>query len=88
MAVQLKLDELINSIKDARNELINVESLDEKELEEKREEMVQLAEEAQNAAEEVKDTAKSAAEGLVDHAKTAAEQLVETAEEVKKIPKG
>ena len=39
MALQLKLDELISSIKEASNEMIDVEDLDEKELEGKRNEM-------------------------------------------------
>jgi len=57
LAVQLKLDELISSIKDARNEIINVEDLGDKELQEKRNEMVNLAEHAKEDIEEIADVA-------------------------------
>jgi low affinity Fe/Cu permease len=43
MAVQLKLDELINAIEGARNEMIKAEDLDEADLEIKSEEMTVLA---------------------------------------------
>lgn len=48
LAIQLKLDELISSIKEARNEVLDLEELDEKHLEEKRREMVGLAQDAKN----------------------------------------
>ena len=51
IAVQLKLDELINAVKEARNELIDVESLSEQELTEKQTEMSKLAEETKNIVE-------------------------------------
>jgi low affinity Fe/Cu permease len=47
-AVQLKLDELICALKEADNKFLDVEELDEKELEGRREEMVHLAEVAKN----------------------------------------
>lgn len=53
MAIQLKLDELICSVTDARNELIEVEDLDEKDLEEKRKEMLRIAHSASEKAEEM-----------------------------------
>ena len=46
IAVQLKLDELINAVKDARNELIDVEDLSDEDLALKRKEMIELAEQA------------------------------------------
>ena len=46
MAVQLKLDELICALKEASNEVLDIENRDEKELEEKRDEMLRLAKEA------------------------------------------
>lgn len=42
-ALQVKLDELIRSIKEARNEVLDLEELDEKELDEIRDEYLQLA---------------------------------------------
>ena len=45
-AVQIKLDELIRSIKGARNQLMNLEEMDEKELNRIREEYLDLAEAA------------------------------------------
>jgi low affinity Fe/Cu permease len=45
-ALQLKLDEIIKSLEEAGNEVLDVEDLDEKELEEKRKKMIALAEEA------------------------------------------
>lgn len=60
LAVQLKLDELISSIKNARNEIIDVEDLGEKELQEKRDEMVDLAEHAKGDVEEIADIAEDA----------------------------
>lgn len=46
VAVQIKLDEIIHSMKHARNKILNVENLNEDELRELHEEMLQLAEEA------------------------------------------
>ncbi|HTK27596.1 MAG TPA: low affinity iron permease family protein [Pyrinomonadaceae bacterium] len=57
LAVQLKLDELISSIKEARNEIIDVEDLGDKELQEKRDEMVTLAEHAKGDINEMTDIA-------------------------------
>ncbi|MEQ1922028.1 MAG: low affinity iron permease family protein [Pyrinomonadaceae bacterium] len=51
-AVQLKLDELICALKDADNRFLDVEDLDDKELEERRGEMVQLAQEAKDVSDE------------------------------------
>ena len=51
-AVQLKLDELICALKEADNRFLDVEDLDDKELEERRGEMVQLAQEAKDVADE------------------------------------
>ena len=48
-ATQLKLDELIRSIENANNSLLNMEQLDEKELEDIRGGYLRLAEEAHNA---------------------------------------
>lgn len=49
MAVQLKLDELICAIKEANNEVLDIEDRDEKELQTKRSEMIQRAQEAKDA---------------------------------------
>lgn len=46
-AAQLKLDEIIRSIKEANNALLNMEQLDEDELENIRARYIKLAEEAQ-----------------------------------------
>jgi low affinity Fe/Cu permease len=54
-AIQLKLDEIIAALKEAHNEIIDVEELSDQELEEKRQEMVNLAKEAKNKAEEIED---------------------------------
>ena len=43
LALQIKLDELIRAVSAARNEIIDVDDLDEKRLEEKRQEMVEFA---------------------------------------------
>ena len=43
-ALQIKLDEIIRSIKGARNQMLDLEDLDEKELDEIRREYVDLAE--------------------------------------------
>lgn len=48
-ATQLKLDEIIRSIENANNALLNMEQLDEKELEDIRGGYLRLAEKAQNA---------------------------------------
>ena len=53
VAVQLKLDELICAIKEADNRFLDVEDLDDKELEERRGEMVHLAEEANDLEDDV-----------------------------------
>jgi low affinity Fe/Cu permease len=47
-ALQIKLDEIIRSIKPARNELLELEELDEDELEKIRQEYIKLAEKAKN----------------------------------------
>lgn len=47
-AVQLKLDELICAIKEANNEYLDVEDLDDRDLDEKRREMIARAKEARN----------------------------------------
>ena len=59
IAIQLKLDELINAVKDARNELIDVEDLSDEDLMEKRQEMIALAEKAKDVVEELQQTATS-----------------------------
>ncbi len=46
-ALQIKLDELIRSSRSARNALLNLEEVDEKELDEIRQEYLDLAERAQ-----------------------------------------
>ena len=53
-ATQLKLDELIRSIENANNSLLNMEQLDEKELEDIRVGYLRLAEEAHNALRKAK----------------------------------
>ena len=45
-ALQLKLDEIVRSIKGARNQVLDLEDLDEKELDKIREEYLKLAEDA------------------------------------------
>ena len=47
-AVQIKLDELIRSIKGARNQMMNLEEMDEKQLDAIRMEYLELAELAEN----------------------------------------
>ena len=54
-AVQLKLDELICAIKEADNRFLDVEDLDDKELEERRGEMVHLAEDAKELEDDIQD---------------------------------
>jgi low affinity Fe/Cu permease len=51
-ALQIKLDELIRANKDARNELLNLEDLDEKELNRIRDEYLCLADDARALMEE------------------------------------
>lgn len=51
-AVQIKLDELIRSIKGARNQLMNLEEMDEKQLDSIRKEYLELAEHAQRHLDE------------------------------------
>ncbi|RJR49184.1 MAG: low affinity iron permease family protein [Desulfobacteraceae bacterium] len=53
-AIQLKLDEIIRSMKEANNALLDMEQLDEKELESIRERYLRLAEESRNALREAK----------------------------------
>lgn len=53
-AVQIKLDELIRSIKGARNQVMNLEELDEKALDEVRKEYLELAEHAARHLDEKK----------------------------------
>ena len=47
-ALQLKLDEIVRSIKGARNQVLDLEDLDEKELDRIREEYLKLAEKARD----------------------------------------
>lgn len=47
-ALQLKLDEIVRSIKGARNQVLDLEDLDEKELDHIREEYLKLAEKARD----------------------------------------
>lgn len=54
-AVQIKLDELIRSIKAARNEVMNLEEMDERELDEVRKEYLELAEHAKRHLDEKRD---------------------------------
>lgn len=58
IAVQLKLDELIFALKQADNRFLDVEDLDEKELEERQQKMVALAEEAKAEGVDVDDVPK------------------------------
>jgi low affinity Fe/Cu permease len=51
-AVQIKLDELIRSIKGARNQMMNLEEMDEKQLDAIREEYLELAEAAERELKE------------------------------------
>ena len=43
IALQVKLDELIRAVSEARNEIIEIDDLDEKQLEEKRQELISEA---------------------------------------------
>ncbi|MEO6049892.1 MAG: low affinity iron permease family protein [Pyrinomonadaceae bacterium] len=56
-AVQLKLDELICALKEADNRFLDVEDLDDKDLDERRDKMLRLADEANDAAEEIENRA-------------------------------
>jgi low affinity Fe/Cu permease len=47
-AVQVKLDELIRSIKEARNEVLDLEELDEKDLDKIRDQYLKLARKSRN----------------------------------------
>lgn len=53
-ALQLKLDEIVRSIKGARNQVLDLEDLDEKELDKIREEYLELAEKARGEKEKKK----------------------------------
>ena len=57
IAIQIKLDELIYALKEARNEVLDVEDLDDKELEAKHQEMVKLGQNAKDNIEEIEDIA-------------------------------
>jgi len=57
-AVQLKLDEIICALKDADNRVLDVEDLDDKELEKRRGEMVQLAQKAKDVTDEIDERVK------------------------------
>ncbi len=58
-AMQIKLDEIIRAIKGARNEVIDLEEMDEKQLEEIRQEYIKLAEHARHHLEERSKSVKS-----------------------------
>lgn len=53
-ALQVKLDEIIRATKDARNEVLDLEDLDEKELDKIREEYIKLADEAKKVRDKKK----------------------------------
>ena len=57
MAMQLKLDEIIFSLTEARDEMIALDDLDEKELEERRQEMLRIAHSASEEADVLEDLA-------------------------------
>lgn len=52
-ALQLKLDEIVRSLKGARNQVLDIEDLDEKELDEIRKEYLALAEKARDEKDEL-----------------------------------
>jgi low affinity Fe/Cu permease len=52
VALQLKLDELIHATKKARNELMEVEDMDEKDLLQKKQEMLNMAHDVEEAVDE------------------------------------
>jgi low affinity Fe/Cu permease len=53
-ALQLKLDEIIRSLKGAHNEVLDLEELEEKELDEIREDYLKLAQKARDEKEKLK----------------------------------
>ncbi len=55
VALQLKLDELIHATGNARNELMEVEDMDEKTLDARKKEMVELAHQAEEHIDEIED---------------------------------
>ena len=57
-ALQIKLDELIRAVKGARNEVLDLEELDENELEKIREEYLDLADHARRHLERTRERAK------------------------------
>ena len=57
LAVQLKLDELICALKEADNRFLDIEEMDEKDLDERRDKMLRLADEANDAADELENLA-------------------------------
>lgn len=64
MAVQLKLDELIRSIKEASNEFVDLEERDERDLKSKHEEMLQKVKQAEKTMDEASDTLRDASEAV------------------------
>lgn len=54
-AIQLKLDEIICALKEAHNEIIDIEEMSDQELEEKHQEMVALAEHAKDKVDQIED---------------------------------
>lgn len=52
-ALQLKLDEIVRSLKGARNQVLDIEDLDEKDLDEIRKEYLALAEKARDEKDEL-----------------------------------
>ena len=52
-ALQLKLDEIIRSLKGAHNEVLDLEELEEKELDEIREDYLKLAQKARDEKEKL-----------------------------------
>lgn len=75
-AIQLKLDELIRSVKDARNEFIDAEDLDDEELERLRDDLKCLKE---KYGEEVPDSANKVA-GMIERRKARKGQPTKQAE--------
>ncbi len=55
VALQLKLDELIHATGKARNELMEVEDMDEKALEQRKKEMIELAHHAEEHVDEIEE---------------------------------
>lgn len=58
-AVQVKLDEIIRALKGASNEVLDLEELDEKDLQEVHDKYLKLAKEARNELDEEKEDAKN-----------------------------